>query len=196
MGRTNAGKSLLTLKLARSLGLMRLSLRLEPPGGDPYVRTMAAEEAVAQLVSPAPHQTRMLQSIQVELKAGKGMRRLEIVDTSGLADGIPSESAVRGAMAQTLEAARAARIILHLIDAALVGREPVDKSVGEVDRQLAAYARRRGGYAVLANKMDLPGAQEGLKRVRRLFSGAPVFPVSALHGTGLSEVLRFVRRWA
>jgi hypothetical protein len=40
--------------------------------------------------------------------------------------------------------------------------------------------------------MDLPGAKRGLARIRRLFTGYKVLPVSAATKEGLKEVRRHV----
>jgi len=63
-----------------------------------------------------------------------------------------------------------------------------------VDYQVAQFAQMRGGYLLLANKMDLEGAQEGLARLRREFVGHPIAPISALHKQGFHEVKAFVGR--
>ncbi|HAV21096.1 MAG TPA: hypothetical protein DCX02_04365 [Firmicutes bacterium] len=81
-----------------------------------------------------------------------------------------------------------------MIDAHLMGS--VDKSSdpedADLDMQLAAFAGPRGGYCIVANKMDLPGAKRGLARIRRLFTGYKVLPVSAATKEGLKEVRRHV----
>src|SRR5690606_23804423 len=92
-------------------------------------------------------------------------------------------------------AVRDAHLILHLVDASRAGTHGVLRAVGDVDYQVAQFAQIRDGYVILANKMDLPGAQEGLERIRREFSGHAVIPVSALHSHGFKDVKRFVWRW-
>ena len=61
------------------------------------------------------------------------------------------------------------------------GRDELPSSMGEVDYQLAQFAQLKRGYAILANKMDLPDAKEGLDKIKSEFSGNLIIPISALH---------------
>ena len=49
-------------------------------------------------------------------------------------------------------------------------------------------------YIILANKIDLPSAQENLEKVATTFPKATVLPVSALYNNGFKEVKAFVAR--
>src|SRR5690606_4644564 len=106
---------------------------------------MTVEEAKERLSSDSPHETRCLQSIRLELPVGKGVKRFDIVDTSGLVDGIHGDAKIRRAMAQTLAAVRDADLILHLVDAARAGEEGVLRAIGDVDYQVAQFAQIREG---------------------------------------------------
>lgn len=97
-------------------------------------------------------------------------------------------------MAQTLAQVRQAAVILHLIDASSVTKQGAVEAVGQVDWQVAQFGGMRTGYAILANKMDLPEAASGLLQIRREFPGHVIFPVSALLKTGFAEVKQFVWR--
>lgn len=195
IGKANVGKTLFVIQFAAYLGVRQLDFTFEEPGGGRRTAVYTVEEARRVLSSEEPHQTRCLQSVRLELPAGKGVKRFELVDTSGLMDGIHGDAKVRKAMAQSLAAVRDAHLILHLVDASRAGTHGVLRAVGDVDYQVAQFAQIRDGYVILANKMDLPGAQEGLERIRREFSGHAVIPVSALHSQGFKEVKRFVWRW-
>lgn len=188
------GKTVFTLHFAAYLGARQLAMAFAEGDGRLDRRTLAVEDAVRELVGTAPHLTRRLQTVQLSVSGGKSVRRLELVDTSGLGDGIHPSSEVRRAMAQTLSTVRDARVILHLIDAARAGAAGTVAALGEVDYQVAQFAQIRGGYAILANKMDLPRAEEGLRAIRREFPGHTVLPISALHRHGFREVRRFVWR--
>lgn len=83
---------------------------------------------------------------------------------------------------------------MHMMDAAAVGAGDAVTAIGEVDYQVAQFAQMRGGYLLVANKMDLPSSQDGLARLQDEFGGHPVAPVSALHKQGFQEVRTFVRR--
>lgn len=192
LGRTNAGKTVFTLRFAAYLGVKRLRLAFAEADGRLYQREYGVEEALRDLAGPTPHLTRRLQRISLEIPGGKGVKRFDLVDTSGLMDGIHPDREVRRAMAQTLAVVRDARVILHLVDAAMAGQAGPVAALGDVDYQVAQFAQMRGGYAILANKMDLPGAQKGLEIIRKEFPGHTILPISALHSQGFQEVRRFV----
>ena len=195
IGKTNVGKTLFVIQFAAYLGVRQLEFTFEEPSGLKRSATYTVEDALRELSSEEPHQTRCLQSIRLELPVGKGVKRFEIVDTSGLMEGIHGDVKVRKAMAQSLAAVRDADLILHLVDASKAGQEGVIRAVGDVDYQVAQFAQMRDGYLILANKIDLPHAEEGVERIRREFSGHAVIPISALHRHGFREVKRFVWRW-
>lgn len=195
IGRANVGKTAFAIRFAAYLGVRRLEITLQDPDGQSRVRLWSPEEAWGALCGPEPHQTRGLQSIAVDLPMGKGRKRFALVDTSGLTDGIHPDPSLRRAMAQSLTAVRGADVILHLLDAAAVGERGAVAGIGEVDYQVAQFAQMRGGYLLLANKMDLPAAARGLAQIQREFVGHPIVPISALRGDGFDEVKRLVWRW-
>jgi 50S ribosomal subunit-associated GTPase HflX len=117
---------------------------------------------------------------------------LQLIDTVGLIDGIHSNIEIRKAISHTLTIVRVSDIILHIVDAASAGRDELPSSMGEVDYQLAQFAQLKRGYAILANKMDLPDAKEGLDKIKSEFSGNLIIPISALHKKGFKEVRTFV----
>lgn len=195
IGKTNVGKTIFAINFADFLGVDTLEIIFEEPSAKRYRQTLSVKEALDRLTSDQPHQTQCLQSIRLELPVGKGVKRFDIVDTSGLMEGIHSDAKVRKAMAQTLAMVREADLILHMVDAAKAGREGAVKSLGDVDYQVAQFAQMREGYLILANKIDLPQASLGLERIRSEFSGHAVLPISALHRRGFREVKRFVWRW-
>src|SRR5690606_12334408 len=106
IGKTNVGKTLFAIQFAAFLGLRELTVTSKSPDGETERRTYSIDEAVRELVSEGAHRTRSLQSITVELPVGKGVKRFELLDTSGLIEGIPSDVNIRRAMAQTLAAVR------------------------------------------------------------------------------------------
>lgn len=198
IGRPNVGKTLFAIRFAEHLGLAVARISFAEAGGRRWQRQYSVGGALSDLTSDTPHQTRQLQSFTLRLPAGKGSKQFELVDTSGLVDGIHSDEAIRLAMAQTLGAVREAKIILHMMDAAAIGSASgasIDNDgFSDVDVQVAHFGQPRGGYLMLANKMDLPAASAGLIRLRSRFATCPIAPVSALHRQGFDEVKRFVRR--
>lgn len=185
VGKPNVGKTLFFLNFAQYLGLRYLW-----PAGEPQ---LSLDRARRELVDDRPHRTRNLCRVVVRVPAGKGRKAAVLTDTTGLTDDINEDAAIRRAMAQTLRAIREAGLILHLVDVAAPPGSP--GAPGVVDLEVAAFARHRGGYALLANKMDLPQAGEGLRRLCAAMAGDPVFPISARLGTGFPRVRAFVRRW-
>lgn len=200
IGRPNVGKTLFAIRFAEYLGVAIARISFAEAGGRRWQAQYSVAGALGDLTGSTPHQTRQLQSFTLRLPAGKGSKQFELVDTSGLVDGIHPDRNIRLAMAQTLSTVREAKVLLHMLDADAVGRsgEHAAKTgasaVGEVDREVAKFGLARGGYLMLANKMDLPQASVGLERLRTLFPGHPLAPVSALRGDGFEEVKQFVGR--
>lgn len=191
VGRPNAGKTLFSLRFAEYLGARELRLVISGAAGDEG-RRLAPEEGARELVGPEPHRTRRPQTLELEVRVGKSRRRLQLIDTTGLVDGIHGDPSIRQAMADSLAAVRRSNLILHVIDAAQAGRSGAE-APSAVDYELAAFGATRPGYAILANKMDLPESAAGLARLRRAFASYALFPISALKGIGFDGVKRFVR---
>lgn len=200
IGRPNVGKTLFAIRFAEFLGIAVARISFAEAGGRRWQADYSVSGALGDLTGSTPHQTRQLQSFTLRLPAGKGSKQFELVDTSGLVDGIHPDRSIRLAMAQTLATVKDATVLLHMLDAAAVGRggearaPGEEAAVGEVDREVAHFGLSRGGYLMLANKMDLETAPAGLQRLRRLFPRHPVAPVSALRGDGFEEVKQFVGR--
>lgn len=194
VGKPNVGKTLLVLSLAEYLKVKTIEITFQDPDGTKYSKTYAIGIALGELVGPKPHQTRCLQSMVLQLPAGKGKKVVGFIDTTGLTEYTHQDASIRKAMAQTLAAIRPAQLVIHVVDASEVGRKDASLAARDLDRQLAAFAGSRGGYCIVANKMDLPDAKRGLARLQRMFAGYTIFPVSAVAKTGFREVKRHVVR--
>ena len=93
------------------------------------------------------------------------------------------------------------KVIIHMVDAASVeGRDPVE-DIRKINQELASYdpelAKRP--QVIAANKMDALYAEDGedpIQRLRDAFSsdGIEVFPISAVSGQGLKELLYYVQK--
>ncbi len=82
------------------------------------------------------------------------------------------------------------RVLIHLIDiSGFEGRDPV-QDYKTINQELKDYGASVGKKTqiIAANKMDLEGAQENLKRFRKAIK-KKVYPVSALKKEGLKELL-------
>jgi GTP-binding protein len=85
------------------------------------------------------------------------------------------------------------RLILHVVDVAGVeGRDPV-QDYRTINHELAQYHEKLAGYPqlVLANKMDLPQAEENIARLKAEAAkdGRECYPISAATNSGLKPVL-------
>jgi 50S ribosomal subunit-associated GTPase HflX len=195
VGRANVGKTLFLCNFAASLGARAIQLFAVTADGGRAAQDIPLARAREILVSARPHATLALQGVEIRMGRGKADHAVQLLDSTGLADRVHPDAAVRAGMAQTLRTLREADALLHMVDAALAGDADA-AGVGEVDRQIAAFAAapgpRRRRYAVLANKMDLPAAARGLRRLRAALPGCLVIPVSARTGAGFREVRLFV----
>ena len=92
------------------------------------------------------------------------------------------------------------KVIIHMVDAASVeGRDPVD-DILKINQELAQYdaSLAKKPQVIAANKMDAfygDEAEDTLKRLRDTFEpqGIQVFPISAVSGQGLKELLYYVQ---
>lgn len=202
IGKTNVGKTLFCVHFAEFMGLRELRWLIERSDGRTEQRRMSVNEAERTLSDPIAHRTRGLQSIRLELPRGKTSRQLLLTDTTGLTDGVHPDSVLREAMAQTLQTLLTSNLVMHIVDAYEIGRMSDEQDAqggwhgvwNDLDEQLSRYGSGKNGYVVLANKIDLPGAKEGFKRLKSRLSGQTVIPISALHGTGFREVKQHVWR--
>ena len=84
------------------------------------------------------------------------------------------------------------RLLMHVVDASgSEGRDPVD-DLDQINTELEHYGNLgEKPQIIVCNKMDLPGAEENLKRIQALAEGmgTPVFAVSAATRQGFEELL-------
>jgi GTP-binding protein len=86
------------------------------------------------------------------------------------------------------------RVLIHVVDTAgTEGRDPVE-DVRVINQELELYNPDLVGrpMVIAANKTDLPGAEENLPRLAQAYPSLPVFPISALQGQGISEIIHHV----
>lgn len=202
IGRTNAGKTSFCLHFARYLGLRELNWLVERTDGRTERRKMPLKEAETLLSSGEIHRTQSLQTLILPVPKGKTDKVVRITDSAGLSDGLHQDDNVRKAMAQTLRSMLDARMILHVIDTAALGyatkeRQHADApSFQSLDVQMIALGQSRSNYVILANKMDLPIAAEGLRWLKSQLGNERIVPISAREGSGFREVRRHVWRLA
>lgn len=88
------------------------------------------------------------------------------------------------------------RILLHLVDMSPEsGRDPVD-DYHIILNELASFSPELAGKPSLlvATKLDVPGTAEMLEKFREALSPKPVYPISAVTGDGVSDLMWHVRR--
>lgn len=194
IGKTNVGKTLFLINFAEYLGVKSLDINYTYKEGSEKSKTISSKTAISSLVDEKPHKTLCIQAITLNIPIGKGKKKIKLIDTAGFIDGIHPDIEVRKAISQTLTIIRDSDIILHMIDAYAAKKQDLPSSLGEVDYQIAQFAQIKRGYAILANKMDLPGAEEGYRKIKEEFSGHMIIPISALYKRGFKEVKTFVAR--
>jgi len=99
----------------------------------------------------------------------------------------------RGLGIQFLRHIERTRLLLHVIDAASVdGGDPLER-FHQLNHELAAYSPllRTRPQLVVANKMDLPQAQEGLRRLQASLS-EPVVAISCATKAGIPQLIGLV----
>lgn len=115
-------------------------------------------------------------------------RSFIMADLPGLIEGA---SQGKGLGHQFLRHIERCRVILHVVDmGANDGRDPLE-DYRIINEELASYEYRlmERPQLVLANKMDLEGAQENLQRFRAAYPKAEVFETTTIIAEGLEPVL-------
>ena len=119
-----------------------------------------------------------------------------IADIPGLIEGA-SDGAGLGL--EFLRHIERTRVMIHLVDAASTeGRDPVD-DIYKINHELRAYNAELAErpQVIAANKVDVIYAEDEdpVQRLKEEFEpqGMKVFPISAVSGQGLKELLYYVR---
>lgn len=112
-----------------------------------------------------------------------------LADIPGLVEGAAEGVGLGHAFLRHIERTR---MLLHVIDiSGSEGRDPLE-DYDAIMKELEAYGDLRNRpMIVVANKMDLPGAEENLARLRDKLEGTGirVFPVSAATGQHFRELM-------
>lgn len=129
----------------------------------------------------------------VEFDEGKGF---VIADIPGLIEGA-SEGIGLGH--EFLKHIERTKVIIHMVDAACVeGRNPID-DIRTINQELGAYNQEllKRPQVIAANKIDAIYDEKDsmIPLIRETFEqeGVKVFPISAVSGKGLKELLYYVR---
>ena len=117
-----------------------------------------------------------------------------MADIPGLVEGA-SEGVGLGI--QFLRHVERTRLLVHVVDVAgSEGRDPIEDFEQICDELVAYGDLAERPMIVAANKMDLPGAEENLERLRRHLRGTDieVYPVSAATQKGFDELMGAIVR--
>jgi len=193
VGRPNSGKTMLALNFAGYIGSKTVDVTFRSYDDIMTCRHFSIEEAKSQLCGMAVHKTRSLQSLILNMSLGKTRVHFKITDTCGIGEKIHPDEPIRRGMAQTLSLLRCADFIFHVVDVSSITKEYLTNP-STIDHEIYHYGIVRARYIILANKMDLPSAQDNMTKLAYLFPKAHVIPVSALLSQGFKEVKACVAR--
>jgi len=121
-------------------------------------------------------------------------RRATIADIPGLIEGAHRGL---GLGHEFLRHITRCRIFLFVVDVAgSEGRNPVG-DLQQLRKELDLYdpLLSQRPWFVIANKMDLPGADENLSMLRTKFPKIDIVPVSAAQGEGIEELKKRLAKW-
>ncbi len=121
-----------------------------------------------------------------------GNKKFVIADIPGLISGA---SEGRGLGDKFLKHVERTRVLIHLLDmAGFEGRDPVN-DYKNINLELKNFSLEvyKKPQVICANKMDIEGADENLKRFKKLIK-KPVYPISALEKNNLEELIDAVAK--
>src|SRR5213593_3054850 len=121
-------------------------------------------------------------------------RRAAIADIPGLIEGAHCGL---GLGHEFLRHITRCRILIFVVDVAgSEGRNPVE-DLRQLRKELDLYdpLLSQRPWFVIANKMDLPNAQENLNALRKKFPKIDIVPISAAKGEGIEELKKKLAEW-
>ena len=177
-GRGEERRLRLELKLVADVGLVGL-----PNSGKSTLlsRLSSARPKIADYPFTTLHP-------QLGIVEGPEMERFVMADIPGLIEGAHLGVGLGDEFLRHIERTR---LIIHLVDAAPVeGTVQPELAYRQIRRELESYSESLAARPeiVVVTKMDLTGADQGLKLIRKLVKG-PVYPISAVTGAGLRELV-------
>ncbi len=119
-----------------------------------------------------------------------GERAFVACDIPGLIEGAHEG---KGLGMQFLRHIERTRLLVHVVDLAAVDGQAPAETFHQVNRELAAYSPtlQQKPQLLIANKMDLPEAQERLGAFQRAVQRS-VWPISCATGQGIPELLQAI----
>jgi GTP-binding protein len=123
-----------------------------------------------------------------------GYRRATIADVPGLIEGAHRNV---GLGHDFLRHITRCRLLLFVLDiAGSEGRHPIE-DLQNLRREIDLYDSRLSErpWRIVANKMDLPEAEENLRALRERFPNVEVVPISAAKSQGLDDLKTRLKSW-
>lgn len=124
----------------------------------------------------------------------EGYRRMRVADIPGLIEGAHRNV---GLGHDFLRHITRCSLFLFVLDiAGSEGRHPIE-DLQNLRREIDLYDPRLSArpWAIVANKIDLPEAQENLAALRQRFPAIPIVGISAATGEGLPELKLQLAEW-
>src|SRR4051812_4623643 len=124
----------------------------------------------------------------------EGYRRASIADIPGLIEGAHRNV---GLGHEFLRHITRCRLLLFVLDiAGSEGRHPIE-DLQNLRREIDLYDSRlsQRPWRIIANKMDLPGAEENLDALRKRFPGVEAVAISAAQSQGLADLKERLKTW-
>jgi GTP-binding protein len=123
----------------------------------------------------------------------QGVKSFVLADIPGLIEG--AHEGV-GLGIDFLRHVERTKVLIHVIDASgIEGRDPIDDFY-KINEELKLYSEKlsKKPQVVAANKCDIPGSEENVKKLREELGkqGIEVFEISAATNKGLKEVMLYV----
>jgi GTP-binding protein len=118
----------------------------------------------------------------------KDHRSYVVADLPGLIEGA---SLGEGLGDQFLKHIERTRVIAHIVDmGSFEGRDPYEDYL-LINKELYNYNPKimEKPQIIIANKMDLPGAEDNLKEFKKKVHNTEIFPISAMNNVGMDEAL-------
>jgi GTPase len=123
-----------------------------------------------------------------------GYRRASVADIPGLIEGAHRNV---GLGHDFLRHITRCRLLLFVLDiAGSEGRHPIE-DLQNLRREIDLYDQRlsQRPWHIIANKMDLPGADENLESLRQRFPDKEIVPISAAQSGGIGDLKDHLKRW-